>query len=1824
MRAVSVALCLLLAAPSIAVGFGTTPSNADGGSPLGNLEVTPIRVPWENFDGTVTFSVIGDAPYGAAEVPLFLQQLEDHRRYSNAEFMVHVGDIMAGSEPCVEARYRETAEWLQAMDVPVFILPGDNEWVDCSDPDQAWSYWTQHLLRLEQRFCGVPPLETQPVRSENFAFVKNGVLFIGVNVVAGSEDGPMIDSADWVQAQLAAKRGKVRAAVVFSQAGPSSSRDLFYDRFVADVTAFGAPVLLVHGDGHSWRYDIAFLAPNLTRVQIDRTISAPTHFIVTPSAPQPFTIERDPWPAGTPVVDNRPCVEAGADQRVSVLGGTYLFGRGNDDGLQGPLAYTWSQRSGPGIATFADPTAPWTTTQFSAQGTYVLQIDADDGSTSDDDVVTIVAASAATTPRAFDDSWIANEDVLLAVATPGVLGNDSHGAGLPLAATVVVPPAHGVVMLAANGGFTYQPTAQWFGTDTFYYQAADANGAIAIARVTLIVNAVNDVPLVAGETFSTSVGTPLVQAAPGVLANDSDADGDVLVAALVSGVAHGTLTFLPDGSFTYTPQVIFIGSDSFVYQVSDGVSMAVATATLQVAPVMLTTAPAADAYVRSSNPSNNYGGLTRLLVEQDRTIYYSYLKFVVSGVGVNVRTARLRLYANDGGPDGGGVYPVANNYQGSASAWTETGINWSNAPVMDPTPIAALGAIGNNAWVEWDVTSAITGDGTYSFGIQNASTNPVEFNSREGSKPPQLVIETDLTNAPPLAVDDAYTMAEDNVLAVASPGVLANDSDDPRDVLTATLLTPPSAGAVTLSPDGSFVYTPPGNFNGAASFTYRVQDQRGGSDTGAVSIVLAPVNDAPVATDDAFVMAEDETLSVAVPGVLGNDTDVDGQTLAAVLLTPPAQGSLVLAAAGGFTYMPPAHFHGSANFVYQAGDGAGGTDTGTVTITVNSVNDAPVAAADSFAVAEDGELEAAAPGVLGNDSDVDGDPLRVALTQDASHGALMLNMNGSFTYAPAVNYVGSDAFTYRLTDGNGGMDSTTVILIVNAVNDPPVATNEAYSLAEDESLQVASPGVLANDTDVDGDGLSAALSTAPAHGSLVVAANGEFTYVPAADFYGMDSFQYTVSDGNGGGDLGTVTLQVTPVQDGPVAVADTLTTAEDTPLAVTAPGVLGNDTDADGDALTAALSSGPSHGTLVLQADGAFDYTPAAGWNGADAFTYTASDGNDGSALATVTITVTSENDGPIAADDIYATNEDTPLAIAAPGVLANDTDLDGDELTAALTSGPSHGTLVLQANGAFDYTPDTHWNGTDAFAYRASDGIGGSDLATVTITVSAQNDTPSAADDDHVTTEDTPLAIAAPGVLANDTDADGDALMAALESGPAHGTLVLQTNGAFDYTPAAGWSGADAFAYTASDGNGGSSLATVTITVSTENDAPVAAADAYTTSEDTPLSVAAPGVIANDTDADGDALTASLTSGPSNGTLVLQPNGAFEYTPASGWSGADSFTYTVSDGSGGSDQATVTITVSAENDAPVSTNDAYGTDEDVPLQVVTPGVLGNDGDPDGDVLTTVVTTGPANGALVLSADGSFTYTPAANFHGGDSFTYAVDDGNGGTSSAIVTLMVNAVNDAPTTVDDSYTVDMDSTLSVPAPGVLVNDSDADADPLGAVATVGPTNGALTLMADGSFSYTPNSSFTGTDTFSYSAEDGNGGSSSGQVSITVGVAGSIASQEGQRAPGQEEVLGSDDAATTPGHAGELRVYPNPFNGRTTLVYVLEATSRVELVIFNARGQQVRKLVDEMLQPGRHEAVWDTRTDGGTPVESGIYFVRLRSHTRTLTSKLIFIQ
>ena len=297
----------------------------------------------------------------------------------------------------------------------------------------------------------------------------------------------------------------------------------------------------------------------------------------------------------------------------------------------------------------------------------------------------------------------------------------------------------------------------------------------------------------------------------------------------------------------------------------------------------------------------------------------------------------------------------------------------------------------------------------------------------------------------------------------------------------------------------------------------------------------------------------------------------------------------------------------------------------------------------------------------------------------------------------------------------------------------------------------------------------------------------------------------------------------------------------------------------------------------------------------------------------TITFVVTDANCAPVAGDDSYTTNQDTPLTVDAPGVLANDTDADADPLAAIQQSPASNGTAVMDGSGSFTYTPDAGFSGTDSFTYWATDGLAHSDPATVTITVNPVNQPPVAADDSSTTNEDTPLTVAAPGVLANDADPDGDPLTAVLATGPANGSLTLNADGSFAYIPMGGFSGTDSFTYRANDGTADSNLATVTITVNAVNHVPVAVDGSVTTNEDT----AAP-VTLSASDPDGDPLTYSVLTGPSHGTLSgTAPD--LTYTPAANYNGTDAFTFSANDGTVDSNVATVSITVVAVPDYKVS-----------------------------------------------------------------------------------------------------------------------------------------------------------------------------------------------------------------------------------------------------------------------------------------------------------------
>ncbi|OGB12924.1 MAG: hypothetical protein A3E51_14195 [Burkholderiales bacterium RIFCSPHIGHO2_12_FULL_67_38] len=306
------------------------------------------------------------------------------------------------------------------------------------------------------------------------------------------------------------------------------------------------------------------------------------------------------------------------------------------------------------------------------------------------------------------------------------------------------------------------------------------------------------------------------------------------------------------------------------------------------------------------------------------------------------------------------------------------------------------------------------------------------------------------------------------------------------------------------------------------------------TDVGTLNITVGPANDPPVAVDDAVTVAEDTTFT-SIVDLDANDTDLDGDSLTVVpgTFTTTQGGTIVIAANGSYTYTPPTNFNGSDSVNYTVTDGSA-TDTGTLNITITPANDPPVAVDDAITVAEDTPFTSVVD-LDANDTDLDGDSLTVVpgtFTTTAG-GTIVIAANGSYTYTPPVNFNGSDSVDYTVTDGSA-TDIGTLNITITPANDPPVAVDDEITVAEDTPF-TSVVDLDANDTDLDGDSLTVVPGTftTTAGGTIVIAADGSYTYTPPANFNGSDSVNYTVTDGSAT-DVGTLTITVTPANDPPV------------------------------------------------------------------------------------------------------------------------------------------------------------------------------------------------------------------------------------------------------------------------------------------------------------------------------------------------------------------------------------------------------------------------------------------------------------------------------------------------------------------------------------------------------------------------------------------------------------------------------------------------------------------------------------------------------------------
>ena len=591
-------------------------------------------------------------------------------------------------------------------------------------------------------------------------------------------------------------------------------------------------------------------------------------------------------------------------------------------------------------------------------------------------------------------------------------------------------------------------------------------------------------------------------------------------------------------------------------------------------------------------------------------------------------------------------------------------------------------------------------------------------------------------------------------------------SADRRHVSPSTLRMTgePAVGRARVTSGLKLVYTPPPGYHGIVRVEYAACWSPHDCGHGAVVITVVSVNDQPVARDDAAQTQPGTPVSI---DVLANDSDADGEELSIAAVSAVSVGRAKITG-NRILWGPPDGYHGTTTFVYTVTDGHGGAARGQVTVHVSrsappppppppslqqpAVVPEPPASEPPSAqppsaqppVAHDDVASGPEGGtltldVLANDSDPVGDPLRLVSVGSPARGRAAVIGDRMQFVAPS-NYVGHVRFSYTIANSGGATASATVDVTVLLVNVAPTFTSGSDQFVPEDAGAQSIPrfatAISAGPSSESGESVSFLTSTTntalfTAGGQPAIDPNGTLTYTPAPNANGTATVTVRAKDdagtANGGNDTSiphTTTITITAVNDPPVGVPDLATVAEDDPAGVTF-NVIANDTDLDTGDVLLVSSYDPSSiaiGALASNGGGSFTYVPDPGFFGAESFTYTVSDGKGGSATATATIDVTPVQHPPAAGDDAYATQQDTPISVSAPGVLANDGDQDGNTLTVetTLVVAPTNGSATLAADGSFTYTPGSSFTGTDSFTYRIDDGTGRSADGVATITVSA------------------------------------------------------------------------------------------------------------------------------------------------------------------------------------------------------------------------------------------------------------------------------------------------------------------------------------------------------------------------------------------------------------------------------------------------------------------------------------------------------------------------
>jgi gliding motility-associated-like protein len=846
-------------------------------------------------------------------------------------------------------------------------------------------------------------------------------------------------------------------------------------------------------------------------------------------------------------------------------------------------------------------------------------------------------------------------------------------------------------------------------------------------------------------------------------------------------------------------------------------------------------------------------------------------------------------------------------------------------------------------------------------------------------------------------------------------------------------------------------------------------------------VAVINMNDGvPVAVNDTVTMNEDISQNI---DILANDSGLDDGSIAITILTDPENGNVIVNGDNTITYVPNLNFYGEDSLEYQICDPDPECSTAKVLITVNPVNDnIPVAIDDSRGTSINTSVDV---NVLFNDYNLEDGIKSVAVISGPSDGSIVVNGDNTIAYTPDTDYEGFDSFDYEVCDIDDECASATVTINVKVNNIEPVAANDNVTTFINTPIDF---NVLSNDSGLE-DGLKAVtINTNSVNGLAIVNPDNTLNYTPDVDFIGADSLVYMIEDEDGDYSLAKVFITVSTVPNSvPFANNDNRATSINTDRIVD---VLTNDIGLGDGVKSLTVTSGPSNGTIVVNGNNTITYSPGLDYIGFDSFNYEVCDNDDECSSATVTIEVKETNYIPNAVNDNAIALMNSYVDI---NVLSNDLDLNDGVARVTIYSGASNGDVVVNPDNTITYTPYLWYTGTDNFEYMVADLDGDNDIASVNITINAvPNYIPVANDDNRATVINRTVDV---NVLINDTGLEDGIKSLAVTSGPTNGSILVNPDNTITYTPGLDYLGFDTFDYEVCDNDDECAIATVTINVKTTNNVPDAINDNAVTVMNASVDI---NVLSNDTGLDDGLQDVTIYIDPlQGGNAVVNPDNTITYTPLSWYVGPDSFIYMVRDLDGDIDTATVNITVEViPNYVPIANNDFRGTSLNT---AVTVDVLSNDTGLEDGVKSLTIESNPSDGNVVVNVDNTITYTPDNGYIGSDIFEYEVCDNDDECAIARVNINVREVNHEPVANDDMVYTGLDTEVTI---DVLGNDTGLEDGGILVTIDNDATNGAVLVNADQTVTYTPESWFEGTDNYSYQVVDADGDFDIANVTVIV--------------------------------------------------------------------------------------------------------------------------